>query len=393
MKIGSFIAGIAPFAFLVAGTALSQTAALQSSALPQNDIPPRARSYREPLAKRAKVFPIGKPVAIPAPLGLPPVPIPPDNPPTADTIALGRKLFFDKILSRDNTIACASCHDPKAGMADPRQFSLGVGEAKGTRNAPTVINAVYNNTQFWDGRAVSLEAQAEMPVPNDVEMQHSLVGVERRLNADPAYRALFEKAWGPGPITYEMAAKSIASYERALVAGNSPFDRYRYGGDKTAMNASAVRGMKLFMNPSLNGPSCISCHRIDEKYATFTDARFHNTGVAWNAETQQMTDQGRQAIHPNERGRQTIGAFKPPTLRNIALTAPYMHNGSMKTLEEVVDFYFEGGRKNPSLSQDAPRLPFEASIVAPGQEAQAKRDIVEFLKALTSPLPALASAP
>jgi len=371
---------------LLAGAAFSQS-------VTQSDAPPRARSYRTPVPAARKVFPIGKPVAIPAPLGLPPVPIPADNPPTAETIALGRKLFFDKLFSRDNSISCASCHDPKFAMADPRQFSLGVGGAPGTRNAPAVVNAVFNNTQFWDGRAVSLEQQAEGPTANPVEFQHSLVGVERRLNADPNYVALFERAWGPGPITYEMVEKSIASYERTLVAGNSPFDRYYYGGDTTALSASAIRGLKLFLNPSLNGPSCVSCHRIDPQFATFTDVRFHNTGIAWDPVAQAMKDIGRQAVAPNERGIQTIGAFKPPTLRNIALTAPYQHDGSMKTLEEVVDFYFQGGRKNPSLSQDMPRLPFEASIVPPGTEAQAKADIVEFLKALTSDPPEGASAP
>jgi cytochrome c peroxidase len=357
------------------------------------DPPPRARSYRSPVPPPRKVFPIGQPLTIPTPLGLPPVPIPADNPPTAETVALGRRLFFDKVLSRDNTISCASCHDPKGGMADPRAVSLGVGGATGTRNAPTVLNAAYNFLQFWDGRAPTLEKQAEGPVPNPVEMQHSLAGVERRLNADPTYVAQFAAAWGPGPILYEMVEKSIASYERTLITGNSPFDRYFYGGDATAMSASAIRGMRLFMNPSLNGPGCVNCHRMDQRNALFDDVRFHNTGIAWDPVRNVMVDIGRQAIAPNERGIQTNGAFRSPTLRNIALTAPYQHDGSQKTLEEVIDFYFQGGRKNPSLSQDMPRLPFEASIVPPGAEAQAKTDLVEFLRALTSELPAGASAP
>ena len=377
---------VVAFAVFIAGLAFLQA---QGS-----DAPPRARTFRSPVPVARKVFPIGKVIAIPTPLGLPPVPIPADNPPTDETVALGRKLFFETLLSRDNKLSCASCHDPKAGMADPRPVSLGVGDAPGTRNAPTVINAVYYATQFWDGRARTLEQQAEGPVPNPVEFQHSLIGVERRLNGDPNYVVLFERAWGPGAITYEMVEKSIASYERTLVAGNSPFDRYFYGGEATAMSASAIRGLKLFLNPSLNGPNCVSCHSIDARSATFTDARlFHNTGISWDPIRGVMLDIGRQAVVPNERGIQSNGAFKPPTLRNIALTAPYQHDGSMKTLDEVVDFYFQGGRRNPSLSQDMPRVPFETAIVAPGQERQAKADLVEFLKALTSNLPPVASAP
>jgi cytochrome c peroxidase len=371
---------------LTAGVAFSQ-------GFTQSDAPPRARSFKTAVPAARRAFPIGKPVVIPKQLGLPPVAIPADNPPTAETIALGRRLFFDKIFSRDNTVSCASCHDPKFAMADPRQFSLGVGNAAGNRNAPAIFNAAYNTSQFWDGRATSLEQQAEGPVGNPLEMQHSLVGVERRLSADPTYVAQFAAAWGPGAITYEMVEKSIASYERTLITGNSPFDRYFYGGDATAMSASAIRGMRLFMNPSLNGPGCVNCHRMDQRNALFDDVRFHNTGIAWDPVRNVMVDIGRQAIAPNERGIQTNGAFRSPTLRNIALTAPYQHDGSQKTLEEVIDFYFQGGRKNPSLSQDMPRLPFEASIVPPGAEAQAKTDLVEFLRALTSELPAGASAP
>jgi cytochrome c peroxidase len=362
------------------------------SAQSQSDAPPRARSFQTPVPAARRAFPIGTPVAIPTPLGLPPVPIPADNPPNAATIALGRRLFFDKIFSRDNTVSCASCHDPKAAMADPRQFSLGVGNAPGNRNAPAIFNAAYNSLQFWDGRARSLEQQAEGPVGNPVEFQHSLVGVERRLSADPTYVAQFAAAWGPGAITYKMVEKSIASYERTLITGNSPFDRYFYGGDQTAMNASAIRGLRLFLNPSLNGPSCVNCHRINNQFATLDDNRFHNTGVAWDPERQLMKDPGRAAVAPNEPGR-TNGAFKSPTLRNIALTAPYQHDGSQKTLEEVIDFYFQGGRANFWLSTDMPRVPFEQSIVPRGQEAQAKADLVEFMKALTSDPPPGAAAP
>jgi cytochrome c peroxidase len=354
----------------------------------QSIIPLRARSRVPAIPPARAAIPAGTPIAIPTPLGLPPVPIPPDNPPTAETVALGRKLFFDPILSRDNTISCASCHDPKHGLADPRPSSEGVKRARGTRNAPTVLNAAYNGFQFWDGRVFTLEQQAAGPVANPLEMAHSLLGVERRLMASPTYNALFERAWGPGRITYEMVAKSIASFERTLITGNSPFDRYYYGGDKNAMNESAIRGLQLYLNPSLKAANCVSCHRIDEKFSTFAEDRFHNTGVAWDPIAKALTDPGRVAIDGNAR---LSGAFKTPTLRNIALTAPYMHNGSMKTLEEVIDFYFEGGRVNPTISNDMP-APGLADIPK-DQQTQAKKDLVEFMKALTSDLPPNATPP
>jgi cytochrome c peroxidase len=354
----------------------------------QTAIPMRARSRGSRIPAAGSAFPTGVPLKIATPLGLPPVPIPADNPPTAETVALGRKLFFDPILSRDSTVSCASCHDPKHGFADPRQVSEGVNRALGRRNAPTVLNAAYNPFQFWDGRVFSLEEQAAGPVGNPLEMAHSLAGVERKLMANPAYVDLFASAWGQGRITYEMVAKSIASYERTLVSGNSPFDRYYYKGDKTAMSESAIRGLQLYLNPSLKAANCVSCHRIDNEFSTFVEPRFHNTGVAFDPVGRTILDTGRYGIDGNQR---LLGAFKTPTLRNIELTAPYMHNGSMKTLEEVIDFYFEGGRVNPSISNDmpAPGLP----DIPKDQQAQAKKDLVEFMKALTGDMPPNASPP
>ena len=311
--------------------------------------PPHARLASPRPA--GKSFPIGKPVTIPTPLGLPPVPVPADNPPTAETIALGRKLFAEKFFSRDNSIACASCHDPKTGFSDPNQFSPGFNKQLGGRHSMSLLNAAYHFTQFWDGRALSLEQQAEFPVRDPKEMAHSLVGVERRVAASPEYVRLFAQAFGPGPISYEMIAKSLASFERTLLSGNSPFDRYYYGGDKTAMPAAAIRGLELFKDFTLDGPNCISCHRIEDKFATFTEPRFHNTGVSVDAATGEMHDLGRFDVTGDKKDQ---GAFKVLTLRNVALTAPYMHDGSMKTLEEVVEFYFQGGRKNPYLSGVVP---------------------------------------
>ena len=355
---------------------------LATVGLGNDAIPVRARSRGTGIPPPRPALPIGQPIIIKPPLGLPPVPVPKDNPITQETVFLGRKLFFDKLFSRDNTVACASCHDPRYGFADPRRVSEGVNGLKGTRNAPTVLNAAYNEILFWDGRAPTLEAQAAGPVDNPVELAHSLVGVERKLAGLPDYVDLFEKAWGPGRITYEMVAKSLASYQRTLVSGNSAFDRYYYGGDKTAMSESAIRGLKFYLNPSLKAANCVSCHRLDEKYSTFTEPRFHNTGAAWNPQTGQLDDMGRALIRP---GFKMAGAFRTMTLRNIALTAPYMHDGGMKTLEETIDFYFEGGRPNLNISADMPDpgLP----NIPKAEQPQAKKDLVEFMKALTGDIP------
>ncbi len=227
--------------------------------------------------KVSGVMPIGKPVQIKAPLGLPPVPIPPDNPPTAETIALGRRLYYDPILSSDNTVSCATCHSPQYGFADPKPFSEGVGKKTGSRHSPPVTNSAYFHVQFWDGRSPSLENQAEGPVQNPVEMANTLATVEQRLNAVPSYREEFAKAWGPKPITYEMVEKSIASFERTVISGNSPFDRWKYGHDEKAVNDSVKRGFVVFS--SKNKGDCTACHQVGEKYALFTDNKFHNIGV------------------------------------------------------------------------------------------------------------------
>jgi cytochrome c peroxidase len=352
------------------------------AAVAADGLPARARSRSTELPPASKGIPTGKIVTLATPLGLPPVSYPGNNPPTAETIALGRKLFFDPILSRDNTVSCASCHDPETAFTDARRFSPGVGEQFGNRQAMTILNAVYHQTQFWDGRSLTLEQQAEGPIQNPIEMASSLTSVERKLAANPEYVTLFAQAFGPGRITHTLVTKALASYERTLVSGNSPFDRYYYGGDKTAMSASAIRGMKFFMDRTLESPNCISCHNINDAFATFTEQRFHNTGVAYDTSTGTILDPGRAAVTEE---RKDTGAFKVVTLRNIALTAPYMHDGSMKTLEEVVDFYLDGGRHNQFLSGVMPHLPL--TFVPKEQIPQAKKDIVEFLKALTGEMP------
>ena len=322
-------------------------------------------------------MPRGTPIEVQAPLGLPPVPIPADNPATADTVALGRRLYYDPILSVDNTVACATCHHPDFGFTDGKQFSEGVGGQKGGRNAPTVFNAAYHTTQFWDGRAPSLEKQAEGPVENPVEMAHTLEGVEKKLTADASYRAAFEKAFGPGPITYEKVEKAIASFERTVVSGNSPFDRYFYGGDKSALSKAARRGLEVFRDPKKG--NCAECHTIGEKHALFTDNEFHNIGVGVTlgpGAKPKLTDLGRYDVTKNEADR---GAFKTSSLRNIAQTAPYMHDGSLKTLKEVVDLYVGGGNSNPHLDKEIRELDFLS-----GRE---RADLVAFLESLTGEMP------
>jgi cytochrome c peroxidase len=318
------------------------------------------------------VMPIGKIVEINVPLGLPPMVIPADNPPTAETIALGRRLFYDPILSSDRSVSCASCHSPQFGFADPRPFSEGVGKKTGTRHSPPVVNAAYFNVQFWDGRAPTLETQAEGPVQNPVEMANTLKAVEQRLNADPSYREQFAAAWGPKPITYEMVEKSIASFERTVISGNSPFDRWKYGHDNQAVNSAVKRGFVVFT--SKKKADCASCHTVGEKYALFTDNQFHNVGVGVNAG--EFTDVGLYAVTHNQADK---AKFKTPSLRNIALTAPYMSDGSLTDLKQVIDFYIGAGNSNPNLDPKIHVLDFLT-----GQE---RSDLQAFLNSLTGEIP------
>ena len=329
----------------------------------------------EPEPSSGPVMPAGESQAIEPPLGLPAVAIPADNPPTAQTIALGRKLYYDKSLSVDNSIACASCHDPEAGFADPNQFSEGVGGELGGRQAPPVMNAAYFTTQFWDGRAASLEEQAGGPVENPIEMAFTHEGVVERLSDDPVYTELFNEAWGEGPIVFEMVAKSIASFERTVLVGNSPFDRYMFGGDKEAMSAEAIRGLDVFTDPEKG--NCEVCHEINEEdgYALFTDNKFHNLGVGAELDGS-LADIGRFEVSQVETGK---GAFKTPHLRNIADSAPYMHDGHLKTLKEVVDFYVGAGNSNDFRDEEIHELDHLS--------AEERADLSAFMEALSGEYP------
>jgi cytochrome c peroxidase len=318
-------------------------------------------------------LPIGAAVTIEAPLGLPPVPFPEDNPPTAETIALGRRLYFDPALSVDDTVSCATCHHPDFGFADGQSVSTGVGGQKGGRNSPTVFNSAYYTLQFWDGRSPSLEDQAAGPVQNPIEMGHTLLGVELRLSTDQSYVAMFEAAFGPGPITYEKTGKAIATFERTVISGNSPFDRWRYGGEEDAVSQNVKNGFEVFQNPEKG--NCAVCHEAGEEYALFTDNKFHNLGVGAQRDGT-LADIGRFEVTQVESDQ---GAFKTPSLRNIALTAPYMHDGSLRTLKEVIDFYLGGGNSNDHL---------DAEINVLGHlSGQERDDLLAFLESLTGEIP------
>jgi cytochrome c peroxidase len=323
--------------------------------------------------------PVGAAVTITPPLGLPAVPVPADNPPTEVSIALGHKLFYDTQVSVDGTIACSSCHDPRRYFTDGAPVSSGVGGQKGTRNAPTVLNAVYLPFQFWDGRAITLEQQAGSPIINPVEMQEkNHAAAVAKLQAESEYGPMFQRAFGSAEITIQRVENALASFERTLLSGNSPFDQYEFGGNKAALTQAQVRGLAVFRDPQRG--NCAVCHTIGEHSALFTDGKFHNTGEGVG-ETGEFTDVGR--YHETKVVTDT-GAFLTPTLRNIANTAPYMHDGHLKTLKEVVDFYAGQGNSNAYLD------PQMKSIHLTGRD---REDLVEFLQSLTGTMPADSGPP
>jgi cytochrome c peroxidase len=299
--------------------------------------------------------------AVPVPNGLPDLIVPADNPLTAEKIALGKQLYFDTRLSADNTVSCATCHDPAKGFSNGDQFATGVGGKKGGRNSPTVINAAYQAFQFWDGRAQTLEDQALGPVANPIEMNLRLPVMEKRLRAIPGYKAQFIKIFGREPVAADVA-KAIAAYERTVLSGDAPYDKF-VAGDTKALSEAAQRGWKLF-----NGKAnCAACH----SGPNFTDNAFHNIGIGMASD---HPDTGREAISKMEGD---FGSFKTPGLREIARTGPYMHDGSLKTLKDVIEHYNRGGTPNGTLDEEM--FPLKLT------DAE-KADLVTFMEeALASP--------
>ena len=268
------------------------------------------------------------------------------NPPTPERVRLGRWLFFDTRLSADNTIACATCHRPQHAFSEPTPVSIGIGGQKGGRKAPSFVNQAWTTLPhfFWDGRAASLEEQAGGPMINPIEMgnkNHEVVVA--KIAEIKSYAKYFREAFGTEEVTIERITKAIADYERTRMSGNSPWDRWR-AGDRDAVSNEVKQGHRLFFGTAF----CNNCHLGQN----FTDSKFHDLGVGWDRKAKKFVDVGRYAVTKNEAD---TGAFKTPSLRDVSKRAPYMHDGSIKTLREVVEFYSKGGEPNPYLDRKIDR--------------------------------------
>ncbi len=299
------------------------------------------------------------------PLGLPAdaAYLPDDRPMSLEKIALGRLLFFDPRLSKDATVSCAICHMPARAFTDGRPVSPGVGQQLGARNSPTVVNRLFSKDQFWDGRAADLEDQVHVPLMNPREMaMGSNDEVVAHVRAIAGYAPRFAAAFGDGRIDLPRIAQAIAAYERTVVSGDSPYDRY-LAGDASALSDAQQRGLAVFLGRG----RCVTCH----VGFNFTDETYRNLGVGAD---KPEADLGRYVVTKHDEDR---GAFKTPTLRNVALTAPYMHDGSEATLADVVEFYDRGGNTNAWLSKDMQPLSLSP---------QEKRDLVAFMEALSGPI-------
>jgi len=320
-----------------------------------------------------------------------------ETPMTRAKIELGRQLYFDTRLSKDNTVSCASCHDPAEGYAKHTQFGVGIEGQEGNRNSPVAYNRILSTLQFWDGRAESLEAQAIGPIANPIEMGNTHAEAVKTIAGIEGYKLQFDAVFGEDAISIDNIGKAIATFERAIVTGPAPFDYYQdlsnyekayskedleqmkkeepelYAEYEAVAKASAdhpisqsaKRGMVLFFDKK---SQCTTCH----VGANFTDEKYHNLGIGMDKE---KPDVGRFEVTKEEKD---TGAFKTPTIRNVALTAPYMHDGSVKTLGEVVEWYVKGGHPHKHLSDKIKKLDLTA---------QDKKDLVEFMKACTGAFP------
>ncbi len=314
--------------------------------------------------------------------------LPPDNPMSKDKVELGRTLFFDTRLSGDNSVSCATCHLPQAAFSDNRQVALGVGQAAGDRNSPTIINRAFSREQFWDGRAGSLEEQLRLPLINPKEMamsSHELL--VSKVAGIQGYRSWFKRVFA-GEVNIDDLARAIAAFERTVLSGGSRYDEFK-AGNQQALNEAEKRGLALFEGRA----RCTQCH----SGPNFTDEKYHNLGVDWDSN---RVDLGRYKVTGDE---QDIGAFKTPTLREVANTAPYMHNGTIETLQEVVTLYDRGGVANPFLDVEMRRpnrtleqlleyygkrdarekLPAEVDFIKLDLTEQEQADLVAFLGALS----------
>jgi len=265
-----------------------------------------------------------------------------ENAPTPETVRLGRWLFFDTRLSMDDSVSCASCHRPENGFSEPTATSTGIEGQVGGRKAPSFLNAAWATKPhfFWDGRASSLEEQAGGPMINPIEMgmsDHDVV--IKKLRGIPGYAKYFKEAFGSEEITIDRVTKAIADYERTRMSGNSPWDRWR-AGDDDAVSDDVKKGHRLFHGNAF----CNNCH----KGPNFSDYDFHNLGVGWDEEKKEFADVGRFAVTEKEDDK---GAFKTPGLRDVSKRAPYMHDGSVENLTEVVKLYVKGGIPNPHLDR------------------------------------------
>jgi cytochrome c peroxidase len=296
--------------------------------------------------------------------------VPADNTLTAERVELGRALFFDSSLSASGTVSCSSCHRPEHAFSDTLSVSPGVYGRTGSRNAPSLFNVTYRERLFWDGRSSRIEEQVLLPLQSATEMDRSLDDLVARLSANTTYQRAFRRAFDDD-ITADNVARALASFVRTLRSGNSAFDRFR-SGDSTALSPSARRGLDVF-----TGRGCVGCHGGPN----LSEGAFHNTGVAVDPQAPVATvnaagpgpvirDMGRYAVTMDESDR---GAFRTASLRNVSLTAPYMHDGSLRTLEDVIDFYDGGGRPNPRLD---PR------IRPLGLTEREKSDLLAFLRSL-----------
>lgn len=312
---------------------------------------------------QATITPSSNPDSFIVPLELPSIPWPKDNPYSKKKAELGRILYFDKRLSADGTISCASCHSVPRAFTDHKKIAQGIDGRVGTRHTPTIINSAYEKLLFWDGRSHSLEDQCKGPIGNDNEMalaadiHEAHQQCQERIKNIPGYRALFKEVFGDSECSLDHIAKAIATFERTVLSGNSPYDKYM-AGNKTAMTPQEVEGYKVFIRSR-----CNNCH----SGPNFTNEEFRNIGIGFDSS---HPDLGRYNItHQNK----DWGSFKVPTLREIEHTYPYMHDGSLKTLKDVVDYYDKGGHPNKNLNP----------LIHPLHLSEKDKEaLISFLKAL-----------